>query len=168
MGSLVSVSISSNRLNLAKRPDGLNKPPCCRSPDQPTSRSESPNHSEISSQGNPKVYLFGKQISHNRRRNASIRPLFSPNADTMNYMNQSSLFNLSGRVIPENAVIAISGEPKPGDVLVIETFDGTHGTANWRTDAEMNTRRGAREKVSSKPGVPPQRPPALKERAPYT
>ena len=83
-------------------------------------------------------------------------------------MNQSALHNLSGRVIPENASITISGEPKVGDVLVIESFDGTKGAASWRTLAELKTQRAEREKAISKSDARPSWAPPLKPRAPYS
>jgi hypothetical protein len=86
----------------------------------------------------------------------------------MNAMKQFALYNLSGSVIPDNAKIEISGEPKPGDVLVIDSFDGTKGTANWRTSAELKTRRAEREKGAEKPNARPAWCPPLKPRAPYS
>ena len=69
--------------------------------------------------------------------------------------------------IPDNATIAISGEHKPGDALVIESFDGANGAANWRTDAEVNT-AAERETAASKPNSHQPWPPPLKPRAPYS
>jgi len=86
----------------------------------------------------------------------------------MNAMNQSALYNFSGRAIPDNAKIAISGEYKPGHVLVIESFDGTQGIAAWRSEAELKARRAEREKAPPKPGVQPSWAPPLKPRAPYS
>jgi hypothetical protein len=86
----------------------------------------------------------------------------------MNAMNQSALYNLSGCVIPDNAKIEISGAPKPGDVLVIESFDGTKGTANWRTLAELKARRAQRQKETSTPDARPAWCLPLKPKAPYS
>jgi hypothetical protein len=86
----------------------------------------------------------------------------------MKAMKQTALYNLSGKTIPDNATIAISGDYKSGDALVIESFDGMGGTANWRTAAEVKTRRAQREQPASKPNGHQPWPPPLKPRAPYT
>jgi hypothetical protein len=86
----------------------------------------------------------------------------------MNAMNQSALYNLSGRAIPDNAKIAVSGEYKPGRALVIESFDGTAGIATWRTEAELKARRAEREKAAPKREAQPSWAPPLKPRAPYS
>jgi hypothetical protein len=83
-------------------------------------------------------------------------------------MNESALYNLSGRVIPENAKIAISGQPKAGDVLIIESFDGTKGTATWRTSAELKALRAEREKATSTSAARPSWSEPLKPKAPYS
>jgi hypothetical protein len=83
-------------------------------------------------------------------------------------MNQSALYNYSGRTIPENARITISGKHKLGDVLVIESFDGTDGNAQWRNDAELTAYRADREKTAVQPNSHPVWPPPLKPRAPYS
>jgi hypothetical protein len=83
-------------------------------------------------------------------------------------MKQSDLLNLSGRTIPDNAKIVISGDHKPGDTLVIESFDGNAGTANWRTDAELKTRRAEREQAAPQANGHQPWPPVLKPRAPYS
>lgn len=86
----------------------------------------------------------------------------------MKAMKQTAIYNLSGKAIPDNAKIAIAGEHKPGDTLVIESFDGTKGTANWRTDAEVKTRCDQREQAVVKPNGHQPWPPPLKPRAPYS
>jgi hypothetical protein len=81
-------------------------------------------------------------------------------------MTQHILFNLSGRSIPPNAKLAITGEPKLGDYLVIETCNEATGTAVWRTEAEFNLQR-----TSAAPtGTPPRAAwmPQLKPKAPYS
>jgi hypothetical protein len=83
---------------------------------------------------------------------------------TMSAMSNSSLLNLSGRAIPVNARIAISGEPVAGGVLVIESFDGISGSACWRTEAELKIQR---EKPASRSGGPSSSS-APKPRAPYS
>jgi hypothetical protein len=83
----------------------------------------------------------------------------------MSAMRNSSLYNLSGRAIPENVSIAIVGEPAPGDVLVIESFDGTGGRAAWRSEAELKARQDA---TASKSAAQSSWPPPLKQRAPYS
>ncbi len=84
-------------------------------------------------------------------------------------MNESALYNLSGRAISENARIVISGECKPGDVLVIDAFDGTQGTAKWWTVAELEAGRAKREAAKPKSAVASSSwPPQLKPRAPYS
>jgi hypothetical protein len=83
-------------------------------------------------------------------------------------MTQSALYNLTGRAIPEDAKIAISGEQQPGDVLVIESLDGTSGSAIWRSDAELKIQLAKRPKASSKPDASPPWSPPLKPRAPYS
>ena len=84
-------------------------------------------------------------------------------------MNQSALYNLSGRAISENARITISGDCKPGDVLVIDEFDGTQGTAHWWTMAKLESSRAEREKAKPKSAAQTSSwPPQLKPRAPYS
>ena len=81
-------------------------------------------------------------------------------------MTQHILFNLSGRSIPPNAKLAITGEPKPGDYLVIETSTGATGTAVWRTEAEFNLLQTR----AASPGAAPRAAwmPQLKPKAPYS
>jgi hypothetical protein len=86
----------------------------------------------------------------------------------MKAMKQTALYNLSGQAIPDNATVAISGDYKSGDALVIESFDGTTGTANWRTDAEVKTRRAQRKQAASKPNSHQPWPPPLKPKVPYS
>jgi hypothetical protein len=83
-------------------------------------------------------------------------------------MKESALYNLSGCEIPASARITISGKHKLGDVLVIESCDGTSGAAQWRTAAEFETYRAEREQAASKPNGHPVWPPPLKPRAPYS
>ncbi len=83
----------------------------------------------------------------------------------MRAMNDSALYNSSGRAIPANAKIAISGERKPGDVLVIESFDGSSGMAYWRTAAELKSRQ---EKAALKADAQPSGQPPPRPRAPYS
>lgn len=84
-------------------------------------------------------------------------------------MKESALYNLSGRAISENARIVISGDYKPGDVLVIDAFDGTQGTAKWWTVAEMEAGRAKHEATKPKSATPSGSwPPPLKPRAPYS
>ncbi|WP_428307262.1 hypothetical protein [Lacipirellula sp.] len=80
-------------------------------------------------------------------------------------MTQHTLVNLSGRAIPPNAKLAINGEAKLGDYLVIETCDGATGVAAWRTEAEFNLQR-----ASAAPTGPPRAAwmPQLKPKAPYS
>jgi hypothetical protein len=86
----------------------------------------------------------------------------------MRVMDASAVYNLSGRAIPDNAKIAISGEARPGDVLVIETFDGTTGAARWRSATELKTRLAQRGDAAAKPAAAPAWSPPLKPRAPYS
>ena len=81
-------------------------------------------------------------------------------------MTQYNLFNLSGRSIPPNAKLAITGEPKPGGYLVIETCSGVTGTAVWRTEAEFNLL----QTNAAPPGTAPRAAwmPQLKPKAPYS
>jgi hypothetical protein len=78
-------------------------------------------------------------------------------------MNQYSLVNLSGRSIPPDSTITISGEPKPGDVLVIETYSQRTGSAVWRTEAEFKAQRDAPVATERPAWAPP-----LKPKMPYT
>ena len=77
-------------------------------------------------------------------------------------MNQYILINRSGRSIPPDSRITISGEPTLGDVLVIETYSERTGTAVWRTEAEFNAQLAA----PATPGRPAWAPP-LKPKMPY-
>ena len=76
------------------------------------------------------------------------------------------LFNLSGRSIPPNAKLAISGEPKLGDYLVIETYSEAAGTAVWRTEAEFNLLRTNAAPAAAVPRAAWM--PQLKPKAPYS
>ncbi len=78
-------------------------------------------------------------------------------------MNQYTLVNLSGRSIPPKSRITIDGEPKPGDVLVIEHYSERTGVAVWRTEAEFNAQLDA-PATSERPAWAPP----LKPRMPYT
>ena len=82
-------------------------------------------------------------------------------------MSQYILFNLSGRSIPPDAKLVINGEPKLGDYLVIETYNGAAGTAAWRTEAEFNTQR-AGAATAAPPNLRPAWLPPLKPKAPYS
>ena len=86
----------------------------------------------------------------------------------MNAMKQTALYNLSGRAIPENAKITISGDKMPGEVLVIESFDGTTGMAKWRPLSGLKIGGGEGAKAKSKPDAPPSWTPPAKPRAPYS
>lgn len=81
-------------------------------------------------------------------------------------MTQHILFNLSGRSIPPNAKLDITGEPKLGDYLVIETSSGTTGTAVWRTEAEFNLLRTSPAPTGAVPRAAWM--PQLKPKAPYS
>ena len=85
---------------------------------------------------------------------------------TVESMTQHILFNLSGRSIPPNAKLAISGEPKLGDYLVIETSSGTTGTAVWRTEAEFNLLQTNAAPTGTAPRAAWM--PQLKPKAPYS
>ena len=81
-------------------------------------------------------------------------------------MTQHILINLSGRSIPPNANIAISGEPKLGDLLVIETCNGATGSAVWRTKTELDLMRAEAPSAGSPPRAAWM--PQLKPKAPYS
>jgi len=83
-------------------------------------------------------------------------------------MSETALYNLSGRAIPPDAKLVINGEPKPGDVLVIESFDGVTGAANWRSEAHAKARLAGH--VQTKGAKDSATPPAstTKPRAPYS
>jgi len=81
-------------------------------------------------------------------------------------MTQYILCNLSGRSIPPNARLAITGEPKPGGYLVIETCSGATGTAVWRTEAEFNSLQTGAAPAGAAPRAAWM--PQLKPKAPYS
>jgi hypothetical protein len=82
-------------------------------------------------------------------------------------MTSNILVNLSGRPIPPEAKISISGEPSSGGYLVVESFNGVSGTAVWRTEAEFNVQRAATQTTSTGAARPAWSPP-LKPKAPYS
>ena len=75
-------------------------------------------------------------------------------------MSETFIYNLSSRPIPANAKITVRGEPKPGDVLVIETCSGATGTANWRSTAHVEA--WLAQQASAAKAAP------MRERAPYS
>lgn len=83
-------------------------------------------------------------------------------------MKQTALYNLSGRAISENAKITISGDQMPGEVLVIESFDGTTGMAKWRPLSGLKIGGAEGGQAKSKPDTAPSWAPPAKPRAPYS
>lgn len=75
-------------------------------------------------------------------------------------MSENVIYNLSSRAIPADAKVSILGEQKPGEVLVIESFSGATGTANWRSAAHAEARLAQHKSV---PVAAPAKP-----RAPYS
>jgi hypothetical protein len=82
----------------------------------------------------------------------------------MSPMKQSYLYNLSGRAIPDNAEISIAGTPGSDDVLVVETMEGSKGTACWHSRDELASRRRADAAIAD---ARPSWAEPLKPKAPY-
>lgn len=87
---------------------------------------------------------------------------------TVESMTSQTLVNLSGRPIPPEAKIAISGEPSLGGYLVIESFNGSAGNAAWRSAADFELQRGPASQLTATGAARPAWSPPLKPKAPYS
>lgn len=86
---------------------------------------------------------------------------------TVESMTSQTIVNLSGRPIPPEAKIAISGEPSLGGFLVIESFNGSAGNATWRSARDFDLQREAGQSTATGAARPAWSPP-LKPKAPYS
>jgi hypothetical protein len=86
----------------------------------------------------------------------------------MSYMKSTYLYNLSGRAVPDNAEISVSGSPRPDDVLIIDAVDGSKGTARWQSRAELAQRRAESAAEAAITSERPSWAAPLKPKAPYT
>ena len=86
----------------------------------------------------------------------------------MSYMKLTYLYNLSGRAIPDNAEISVSGSPKSDDVLIIDAVDGSKGTARWQSRAALAQLRTELAAEVARSNERPSWAAPLKPKAPYT